>query len=104
MSLLAGVERSCTPGENVVVEDSQREIAGCTRRACRQEEETTQGASPGQAKTHQKLMQTQKAEDEVIPFAQRKVRSRKLALLLLPRVLQESQEDAAPVLSPMERK
>lgn len=58
-------------------------LAGCTHRACRQEEGTVWGANIGQADAHQKLMQTtQKAGGEVIPFAQRRVRSRNLAFLL----------------------
>lgn len=57
--------------------------AGCTHRACRQEEGTVRGASLGQADAHQKLTQTaQKAEGEVILFAQRRVRSRNQAFLL----------------------
>ena len=42
-----------------------------------------QGASPGQAKAHRKLVQKAQKADEVISFIQKRDRARKLAFLLL---------------------
>lgn len=58
--------------------------AGCTHRACGQEEGTDcSGSQPRTGRCSQKLTRTaQKAGVEIILFAQRLVRSRNLAFLL----------------------